>query len=219
MSFSFQFNAHEVTPAVGISVIPKGDYDVIFSSAEIKPTKSGNGGFIECQFKVINGEHKDAILFERLNLWNQNEQAVNIARAQLSALCHVTEVFVLTDGVNTMNQQMKNKPFKVHVDVSMNEKKEAIGNEVKRLMNADGSLPGRAPSTPSTAAPAGFGQSQAEPPMPATQSPSGFARAQQPPQQAPAAAWAPPQQQAPANGAGGFGQPMASPANAPWMTK
>lgn len=211
-NFQFTFNAHEVPPATGIVVIPKGDYDVIFDSCEIKPTKANNGGFIECRYKVISGEHKDAILFDRLNLWNNNETAVNIARAQLSALCHVTGVFVLNDGANTMNQQMKNKPFKVHVDISLNEKKEPSGNEVKRIMNADGSLPGRQSAPPQSAPaanPAAFAPQQ---PM---QQPMGFAPPQaQQPMQAPQAqqTWAPP----PANN-GGFGQPMASPPNAPWM--
>lgn len=202
-NFSFQFNAHEVAPATGNVVIPKGDYDVIFDSCEIKPTSSGNGGFIECRYKVMAGEHKDALLFDRLNLWNPNEQAVNIARAQLSALCHVTGVFVLSDGANTMNQQMKNKPFKVHVDVSLNDKKEAVGNAVKRIMNADGSLPGRAtPAAPASApaANAAFTQQAAPASAPAQQ------------------AWAPPAPQtAPVANGGGFGQAMASPPNAPWL--
>lgn len=226
-NWAFTFNAHEVAPATGIVVLPKGDYDVIFDSAEMKPTKSGKGGFIEARFKVMGGEHNGNLVIDRYNLWNENTTAVEIARAQLSALCHVTGVFVLSDGINTMNQQMKNKPFKVHLDVSLNEKKEPIGNEVKRIMNSDGSLAGRssAPaqqaSAPASFAPQAAPAPQQAPMQAAPSQPWGAQPAQQmPPQQAPMQSappagqpWAPNGGTAPA-----FGQPMAAPASAPWMT-
>lgn len=90
------FDAREVEPSSGFDPIPAGKYDVIITDTEMKPTKSGTGEYLEVSFQIIEGEHKGRMLWTRLNLDNPNATAVEIARKDLSAICH--SVGVMTPG-------------------------------------------------------------------------------------------------------------------------
>lgn len=82
------FNAHEVSPEVGFEPVPAGDYIMIITESLFKPTKAGDGEYLQCTLEVIDGEYKGRKVFARLNLKNKNDTAVRMARAELSAICH-----------------------------------------------------------------------------------------------------------------------------------
>jgi hypothetical protein len=84
---ALNFNANEVEPSVGFEPIPNGKYQAVIAESGFKSTKSGNGRYLELEFEVIEGEHKGRKLWARLNLENPNSTAVEIARAELSAIC------------------------------------------------------------------------------------------------------------------------------------
>ena len=86
------FDASTVEPAVGFEAIPEGSYLAIIENSEMKPTKSGTGKFLELEFQIIEGPCKGRKLWTRLYLHNQSETAVNIARAELSAICRALGV-------------------------------------------------------------------------------------------------------------------------------
>ena len=67
--------------------VPAGKYLAAIVESEMKPTKSGNGHFLELTFEVGEGPYKGRKLWARLNLDNPNPQAVQIARGELSAIC------------------------------------------------------------------------------------------------------------------------------------
>src|SRR5689334_9077021 len=99
MAFIGDFDASTVEPAKPREVIPPGWYTAIVDASDVKPTKkaiedeqyngpAANDRLLAMTFRVIDGEHKDALIFNNLNIVNSNPQAQEIAQRDLSALCH-----------------------------------------------------------------------------------------------------------------------------------
>src|SRR4051794_7312129 len=92
------FDATQVEPNTAFEVIPAGKYHVQIVKSEMRDTKSGNGQFLWMELSIMDGPHANKRLFERLNLVNQNEQAVEIAQRTLSAICHATGQMSVSDS-------------------------------------------------------------------------------------------------------------------------
>lgn len=92
------FDASKVEPNAPASVLPAGDYAVIIAASETKPTKAGDGEYLELRLQVCRGKHVNRVLFDRLNLRNANQQAVQIARGTLSAICRAVGVLTPHDS-------------------------------------------------------------------------------------------------------------------------
>ena len=60
----------------------------IITNTLVKPTKDQKGGIFEVEFSSPGGTIKN-----NYNIWNESEAARNIAKQQLSALCHATGIF------------------------------------------------------------------------------------------------------------------------------
>lgn len=163
MDMAFSFDARSVQPLSGYEPLPEDTYKAVISGFEPKPTKAGTGGFIELKLMVIDGPQAQRTIFDRLNIWNNNEKAVEIAKRQLSAYCHVIGFYNFTSLNDFTN--LLNKPFYVKVGVTKNDKGEINGNEVKALKDINGNEPGKqgAKAPAAQSAPAGFGAPQAQP--------------------------------------------------------
>jgi len=85
---SFDFNVADYGSDDNRSydVLPEGKYDVIVLEAKEKTTKKGDRA-IEMTFEVVEGQYRDRLLWETLNLWNSSDQARTIARDRLSSIC------------------------------------------------------------------------------------------------------------------------------------
>jgi hypothetical protein len=135
------FNASQVEPATEFDPLPVGKYLAVISASEMKPTKSGNGSFLELVFDVIEGEYKGRKLWARLNLDNANQTTVKIARAELSAICRAVGVLEPKDSC-----ELHNLPLVITVK----QKKDGDGevrNEVKgyaKRETANGAKPAQA---------------------------------------------------------------------------
>ena len=81
------FNAGNIDPTTDFELIPDGRYVAIITDSVMKPTKSGNGHYLQFTFQVIEDPFKGRLLWSRLNLINPSAQAVEIAKAELSAVC------------------------------------------------------------------------------------------------------------------------------------
>ena len=93
------FNANEVEPAVGFDPIPAGKYLAVITETEMKPTKNGSGQYLQLTFQVIEGQHKNQLIWSRLNLENPTATAVKMARSELSAICRAVGVMAPKDSV------------------------------------------------------------------------------------------------------------------------
>ena len=74
-------NATEQT----FEVLPAGMYLVRCTVAKIKPTKSGDGEYIEVELTVSEGEAEGRKLFHRFNINNPNAKAQEIGLGQLKS--------------------------------------------------------------------------------------------------------------------------------------
>ena len=120
------FNAANVEPAIDFDPIPAGKYLAVITASEMKPTKTGNGTFLELTFQVLEGQYKNRMLWSRLNLDNPNAQAVQIAQAELSAICRAVGVITPKDSI-----ELHNLPLLVTVKVKKREDTGDLVNEIK----------------------------------------------------------------------------------------
>lgn len=106
------FNANSVAPLEDRGAVPAGWYNVVMDKSEAKPTKDGAGMYLECQFAVADGVHKGARFWTRLNIRNNNPQAVEIAYRELSAIAHACGIMQVADST-----MLHGIPLKVKVKV------------------------------------------------------------------------------------------------------
>lgn len=123
---TLNFNANEVEPSVGIDALPAGKYQAVIIESEMKPTKNGSGQYLELAFEVIEGDYRGHKVWARLNLENQNTQAVQIARSDLSAICRAVNVPQPRDSV-----ELHNLPLTITVRCKRNVETGEISNEIK----------------------------------------------------------------------------------------
>jgi hypothetical protein len=120
------FNASEVEPTSNFEPLPAGKYLAVISDSEMKSTKSGSGSYLQLTFTVIEGEHKNRVLWARLNLNNPNATAVKIARSELSAVCRATGVLTPRDSA-----ELHNIPLLITVKCKKRTDTGEIENEVR----------------------------------------------------------------------------------------
>ena len=89
---TINFNVSEVAPAEEFKPLPEGKYEAVISDSDVKATRAGNGSYIQLEFEVVSGEHKGRRLWGRYNVENTNREAVEIGRAQFSAVCQAAGV-------------------------------------------------------------------------------------------------------------------------------
>lgn len=202
------FNAATVAPAQALEPIPSGWYRAVITDTKMAPTSKPGGQMLNLELKIIDGEFANRKVFDRLNLVNENQVAMQIAYEQLSAICHATGIIQCTQSELLHNIPLLVKvklrpagPGKdgVHYDAS---------NEVKGYdhINSDHNVGPSGPVTaagiagaPQGTAPwAAAGAAQAAPAPQAQQyQPPAQVVQQQPAQAAPAQQWQPPAAQQP----------------------
>lgn len=67
--------------------IAAGDYVVQIESSDIKDAKTPGNRFVQLEMVILEGPEAGRKLTDRLNLWNSNQQAVDIAQRSMNALC------------------------------------------------------------------------------------------------------------------------------------
>jgi hypothetical protein len=143
------FDANTVDPAVGFPPIPEGDYVAAIVGSETKPTKQNDenghprGSHLDLTFEILEGGYKGRKLWVCLNLNNPSQQAVDIAHAELSAVCRAVAVLTPADS-----SELHDRPLTIQVvqrpwTTAGGEKR--VSNEIKRYSSACDSV-----SPPST---------------------------------------------------------------------
>lgn len=138
------FNAQQVSPESEFSPLPAGVYVAQVVESDVKPTKSGTGHYLQLTWKVLDGQHAGRLVFDRLNIANQNETATRIGQQQLSQLCHAVGVLQLQDS-----QQLHSRPCRIKLVVKQ-DPQYGDSNEVKGYELAQGMA---APTAPAFAPP------------------------------------------------------------------
>lgn len=142
------FDASNIDPSPRFDPIPAGDYSVIITGSDTKMTKDGTGKYLELALEIQGGEFAGRKLFDRLNLWNNNRQAVEIAQRQLSQICHAIGVLQVADS-----EQLHYKPLTAMVKLRPAREQFDASNEIKCYKAASGApVQQRAPFQPPQAA-------------------------------------------------------------------
>ena len=132
-------------------VLPAGDYLMQVVQSEVRSTKDGSGQYIWLEMDILDGEHAGRKYWERLNIWNSNPQAVEIANRALTSLTRACGLVAVED-----TEEMHFKPFKVRMGVSKRKDTGELQNRATYLAAEGGPAASAPQRTPAMAgAPAG----------------------------------------------------------------
>ena len=137
------FDATAVEPAAPIEVLPAGKYKAQIVNSEMRQTKDQSGEYLYLEIEVLEGQYASRKLWDRLNLVNSNQQAVDIANRALSAICHATGKLTIEDS-----EQLHYIPMTINVRVrpSGPDKTGTVRdaqNEIRGYEKAEGSASAR----------------------------------------------------------------------------
>jgi hypothetical protein len=147
----FGFNTKDVTPSdnsAALTPIPNGDYYLMATTAQVRPTKDGRGQLVFAEFTVMEGPYAKRKIFQNFNIVNPNEIAQNIGRAQLKAWCEACGKYACED-----TDELLNAPFKGRVGIEKGTGGYADRNIVATFLPATAAQPAPAQvaETPVTA--------------------------------------------------------------------
>jgi len=126
------FDANEVPPAESRDPVPAGWYKVVIAESEETPTKAQTGSYLELRMEIIEGDHAGRKLFDRLNLNNPNQTAVEIAQRTLSSICRAVGVNAPRDS-----SDLHDKPLMAKVKVKPASGDYDASNEVAEYAPTD----------------------------------------------------------------------------------
>ena len=111
------FNAKEVdigqdSGKDGFSVIPAGKYVAMITDSELKTTRDGTGKYLQLTFQITEGQYTRRLIWDRLNLMNKNEQAVEIAKRDLAKICRALSLDAIQDS-----EELHGKPMKIDIKI------------------------------------------------------------------------------------------------------
>lgn len=125
--------------------LPAGEYEMMIVKSETKPTKSGNGHYLELEMHVVSGQHSGRRHWERLNLDNPNQQAVKIAQEALAKLCMALNIDDVEDS-----EQLHDQVFIAEIGI---DKKDDQRNVIWGYQGVGGNINNAKPKAPAAPAP------------------------------------------------------------------
>ena len=134
------FDASQVDPSQPIEAIPSDKYNVEITKSELKPTKNGNGSYLELEFTVLEGEYRGRKVWERLCLNHPTQKTVEIARANLSAICHAVGIMKPRDST-----ELHRIPITINVKLRKDDSTGNIYNEIKGYSKRESLIPQTSP--------------------------------------------------------------------------
>ena len=127
------FDSNDVEPTGNFESLPLGEFLVVISASEMKPTKNGEGQYLQLTYDLIDGEYKGRKVFDRLNLVNKNEQAQEIAQRSLSAICRCVGVLHPKNS-----EELHDKPMIIKLGIRPASGEYQASNVVKGYSRTDG---------------------------------------------------------------------------------
>ncbi len=124
------FDASGVEPAAPMELLPPGRYVAQIVQSEMQPTKAGDGQMLWLELEVLEGAQRGRKIWDRLNLANRNQQAVEIAQRQLSAICHAVGQIQVSDS-----EQLHLRPVLVTLAVEPDSRDAHLPVEERRKQN------------------------------------------------------------------------------------
>lgn len=94
----------------GYTVYPAGRYPVAVKKDEVKGNAANTSGYLQLDLEILDGQHKGGVIPWRINLYNQNDQAREIAGRELATVCFACNIHHLPDS-----SMLRGIPFQVQV--------------------------------------------------------------------------------------------------------
>jgi hypothetical protein len=111
-----RFDSSTVEPRTPFEPLPALEHVTLqIIDSEIKDTNAGTGRYVNLTMELMDTEYEGRKIWERLNIWNPSEKAVEISKATLSAICRATGVGVVTD-----TEQLHWQPMAASITCSKN---------------------------------------------------------------------------------------------------
>ena len=120
------FNANNIEPTAPFEPLPAGKYLAAITASEMKPTKKGDGSYLELEFTVLDGDCKGRKAWDRLCINHPNDMTQKIARGGLSAICRAVGVMQPKDSV-----ELHNIPLVITLKLKKRKDTGELTNEVK----------------------------------------------------------------------------------------
>jgi hypothetical protein len=141
------FNTEAYDFYKGPELLQAGNYPVVIEDVVAERAKDPASGLLKITFVVAQG-HANAgrKLFYRLNLWNVSEESKATAHKQLKNLCYAVGI----QGQLADTDQLKQRTCVVEVN------NDGTYNNIKKVMDAAGNVPGGAPLQAGAPGQAGF---------------------------------------------------------------
>jgi len=112
--------------------IPAGDYTACIVESSMNETKSGTGEYLKLKYQILEGKYKNRILYEILNLINNNKDTESYARRTLNAIGAEFGFSFIDDS-----EQLHDKPMIIKV-VQKNSDQYGVQNVIKNHSAIDG---------------------------------------------------------------------------------
>lgn len=144
------FNANEHEP-MDFDLLPTGWHRVCVVASENKTAQKANPNgskneYIELTIKVMDGPSKGRQLWENLNFWNQNPEAVKWAHRTFGSICRAVGILV-----PQRTEEIHNMPF----GIKIGHKKDSQGEMRERIQAycTDRELPAKIATNPTPSNP------------------------------------------------------------------
>ena len=80
------FDASQHQANTPFEILPPGDYSIEIINSELRDTKAGTGQYLWIDTQVTDGPCSGRHVYDRLNLYNANKQASDIAWKKLTTI-------------------------------------------------------------------------------------------------------------------------------------
>ena len=130
--------------------VPPGDYLVMVVSSDIRDAKKPGNRFIELSLLIMDGPEKNRKLTDRINLWNDNPKAVEIAQRSFNALIVACGKLAVQDTAELHNiliiATVKVDPGKPYTDNDGVQREGGPQNSVRTYRARDAATPAASPT-------------------------------------------------------------------------
>ena len=96
--------------------LPAGEYIACIVKSEKRDAKTRGNAYINLEFEVQDGDCRGRHFWTMLNLWNNNQQAVDIAQRELNSICHAVGRLRIND-----TEELHGIPMRVKLKVEKND--------------------------------------------------------------------------------------------------
>jgi hypothetical protein len=139
----------------GDDVLPPGRHLMECTFCDIKPTKAGNGSYIQVELTGVEGEVIGKRVTERFNWTNPNPKAVEIGKQQFDKLVYNMGLTSVTSTEALLGKRVgvESEPYEDSFTNDSGEQVKVMRNKIKKYLKPEGDS-SQAQTEPPASAPA-----------------------------------------------------------------